>query len=63
MHLIPSIASSASIKSVDDIQEDVSKVEEKPIDNPEPLQKPETPKKEQVKAKKYVEQKMEEPNL
>ena len=61
MHLIPSIASSASIKSVDDIQEDVRKVEEKPIDNPEPLQKPETPKEEQVKVEKYVEQEMEEP--
>lgn len=61
MHLIPSVASTASIKSVDDIQEDVRKVEEKPIDNPEHSNKPETPKEEQVKAEKYVEQKMEEP--
>lgn len=61
MHLIPSVASIASTKSIDNIQEDVRKVEEKPIDNPEPLQKPETPKEEQVKAEKYVEQKMEEP--
>ena len=60
MHLIPSIASSASIKAIDDIQEDVRKVEEKPIDKPEPLQRPETPKK-QVKAEKCVEQEKEEP--
>ena len=61
MHLIPSVASIASTKSIDNIQENVHKVEEKPIDNPEPLQKPETPKEEQVTAEKYVEQIMEEP--
>ncbi|MFQ5686326.1 MAG: TonB family protein [Candidatus Scalindua sp.] len=61
MHLVPSVASSASRKSINDKQEDVRKIEEKPIDNPEPLQEPEIPNQEQVKAEKHMEQKMEEP--
>jgi len=56
MHLIPSVASTASIKSIDNIQEDVSELEEKPIENPEPLQEPEASEDEQVKAEKYVKQ-------
>ncbi|OHB48234.1 MAG: hypothetical protein A2106_01645 [Planctomycetes bacterium GWF2_40_8] len=61
MHLVPSAASVASAKSNDDIQEDVSKLEENPIANPEPLQKPETPDEKQVKVEKYVKQTKEEP--
>jgi len=61
MHLIPSVASTASVKSIDNIQEDVSELEEKPIENPEPLQEPEASEDEQVKAEKYVKQTKEEP--
>ena len=35
MHLVPSVASTASAKSIDDIRKDVHKVEEKKIDNPD----------------------------
>jgi len=61
MHLIPSIASSTSIKSIDDRQEDDYKVEEQITGNPEPLQKPENPKEEQIRIEKNVERRMEEP--
>ena len=60
MHLIPSVASIASTKSIDNIQEDVRKVEEKPIDNPEPLKKTETPEEKQVKVENKVVQQEKE---
>ena len=60
MHLIPSIASTASTKSINDTQKNVYKVEEKIVDDPEPLQKPEIPKKEQVKVEEKVEHKKQE---
>ncbi len=55
MHLVPSVASSASMKSINDKQ-----VEEKKIDNPQPIKKPEIPKKEQVQVEQKVEQKRQE---
>ncbi|MBT3354212.1 MAG: TonB family protein [Candidatus Scalindua sp.] len=60
MHLVPSVASTASTKSFDNIKEEVQEVEEKIIDNPEPVKKTETPKKEQVKVEEKVEYKQEE---
>ncbi len=54
MHLIPSVASIASTKSNEDIQEDVRKVEEKPIEIPEPLEKIETPDEKHVKVENKV---------
>ena len=59
MHLVPSVASTASTKSINNTQENVQKVEKK-IDNPEPVKKPEIPKKEQVKVEEKVEQKRQE---
>jgi len=56
MHLIPSVASTASTKSIDNMQEDVRKVEDKIIENPEPLKKPETPDEKQVKVESKVVQ-------
>jgi TonB family protein len=41
MHLVPSVASSAFKKSINDKQEDVHKVEEKKLDNPKPVRMPE----------------------
>ncbi len=43
MHLVPSAASTASTKSINDLQED-HKVEEKTVEKPKPLQKTESPK-------------------
>lgn len=43
MHLVPSVASTASTKSINDMQE-VHKVDEKVIENPKSLQKTEDPK-------------------
>lgn len=60
MHLIPSVASTASIKSIDNIQKDVRKVEEQPIDNSEPLKKTETPVEKQVKVENKVVQQEKE---
>ncbi|MFQ5964512.1 MAG: energy transducer TonB [Candidatus Scalinduaceae bacterium] len=60
MHLIPSIASIASTESVNDIQEDVHKIEEKAVENPKPLQKQENPKGERVKVEENIEQKQKE---
>ena len=54
MHLVPSVASTASTKSIDDIREEVHKVEEKKIDNPEPVKKPEKPKVAPVTSAKPV---------
>ncbi len=56
MNLIPSVASTASIKSFDNIKEEVQKVEEKKIENPEPVKKPEVPKKEQIKVEEKIVQ-------
>jgi protein TonB len=60
MKLVPSVASTASIKSVDDTQKKIKKIEEKIIDNPKPVAKPEILKKEQVKVEERVEHKKEE---
>jgi len=51
MHLVPSVASTASTKSIEEIQEDIHKVEEKKI---------ETLKKEQVRVEESVIHKKEE---
>jgi len=56
MNLVPSVASTASTKSIVDTKEDTRKVKEKPIDNPEPLNKPKTPQEEQVKVENKVVQ-------
>jgi protein TonB len=60
MNLVPSVASTASIESINDIQKNIQKVEEKIIDNPEPVTKPEILKKEQVKVEKRVVQEKQE---
>ncbi len=54
MHLVPSVASTASTKSINDIKEDVHKVEEKKIDNPEHVKKPEKLKVGSVTSTKPV---------
>ena len=58
MNLIPSVASTASIKSFDNIKEEVQEVEEKKIENPEPVKKTEIPKKEQIKVEEKIVQKI-----
>jgi len=60
MHLVPSVVSTASTKSIDDIQKEDHKEEEKKIDNPEPVKKPEIPKKEQIKVEEKIVQKVEQ---
>ncbi len=60
MHLVPSVASTASTKAIDDIQEEVHKEEERKSDNPEPVKKPEIPKKEQIKVEEKIVQKVEQ---
>jgi len=59
MHLVPSIASTASTKAIDDIQEEVHKEEEK-SDSLEAVKKPEIPKKEQIKIEERIVQKVEQ---
>ena len=54
MHLVPSVASTASAKSIDDTREDVHKVEEKKIDDSQPVKKPEKQKAASVTAAKPV---------
>jgi protein TonB len=61
MNLVPSAASTASTKSVNDLQED-HKVEEKMIDSPKPVEKPEKTIKKQVKVEDVVVQKVKEIN-
>ena len=58
MNLVPSVASTASIKSINDTQKNIQKVEEKIIDNPEPAKKLKIVKKEQVKVEEKVIQKI-----
>jgi TonB family protein len=58
MNLVPSVASTASIKSINDTQKNIQKVEEKIIDNPEPVTKPEILKKEQIKVEEKIVQKI-----
>ncbi|MBC8553300.1 MAG: energy transducer TonB [Candidatus Brocadiales bacterium] len=60
MYLVPSVASTASTKSIDNIKEEVHKIEEKKIDNPEPVTKPEILKIEQVKVEEKVVQEKQE---
>ena len=54
INLVPSVASTASAKSINDIKEDIQKVEEKKIDNPEPVKKPEKRKVASVTSAKPV---------
>ena len=58
MNLVPSVASTASIKSINETQKNIQKVEEKKIDNPEPAKKPKIVKKGQVKGEEKVIQKV-----
>ena len=59
MNLVPSVASTASIKSIN-TQKNVQKVEEKKIDNPQPVKKPQIIEKEQVKVEEEVKKENEE---
>ncbi len=60
MNLVPSIASIASAESTNDVKKNIQNVEEKRIENPEPVKKPEIPQKKQLKAEKRVVQKVEQ---
>ena len=59
MNLVPSVASTASIKSIN-TQKNVQKVEEKKNDNPQPVKKPQIIEKEQVKVEEEVKKENEE---
>ena len=62
MNLVPSVASTASIKSIN-TQKNVQKVEEKKIDNPQPVKKPQIIEKEQVKVEEEVKKENEEKEI
>jgi TonB family protein len=62
MNLIPSVASTASIKSIN-TQKNVQKVEEKKNDNPQPVKKPQIIEKEQVKVEEEVKKENEEKEI
>ncbi|ODS32392.1 MAG: Gram-negative bacterial tonB protein, partial [Candidatus Scalindua rubra] len=57
LHLIPSAASVASTKSINDISKDVKQIEEQTIEDHKPLQEPINSKQEQNKVKNNVVQK------
>ena len=57
MNLVPSVASTASIKSIN-TQKNIQKVEEKKIDNPQPVKKPQIIEKEQIKVEEEIVQKI-----
>ena len=59
MNLVPSVASTASIKSIN-TQKNVQKVEEKKNDTPQPVKKPQIIEKEQVKVEEEVKKENEE---
>jgi TonB family protein len=54
MNLVPSVASTASIKSVNNTQKNVQKVKEKKIDNSQPIKKPQIIEKEQIKVEEEI---------
>lgn len=60
MNLVPSVESTASTKSFNNIKEDVQEVEENKIDNPRHVTKPEIPNQELVKVEEKVEKKKQE---
>ena len=62
MNLVPSAASTASIKSIN-TQKNVQKVEEKKNDNPQPVKKPQIIEKEQVKVEEEVKKENEEKEI
>jgi TonB family protein len=62
MNLVPSVASTASIKSIN-TQKNVQKVEEKKNDNPQPVKKPQIIEKEQVKVEEEVKKENEEKEI
>ena len=59
MNLVPSAASTASIKSIN-TQKNVQKVEEKKIDNPQPVKKPQIIEKGQIKVEEKIVQETKE---
>ena len=59
MNLVPSVASTASIKSIN-TQKNVQKVEEKKIDNPQPVKKPQIIEKGQIKVEEKIVQETKE---
>ncbi len=54
MHLVPSAASTASKKSINDKQEDIHKVEERKIENPQPVRKLQIVEKEQIEVEEKI---------
>ena len=62
MNLVPSVASTASIKSIN-TQKNVQKGEEKKNDNPQPVKKPQIIEKEQVKVEEEVKKENEEKEI
>ncbi len=62
MNLVPSVASTASIKSIN-TQKNVQKVEGKKNDNPQPVKKPQIIEKEQVKVEEEVKKGNEEKEI
>ena len=59
MNLVPSVASTASIKSIN-TQKNVQKVEEKKNDNPQPVKKPQIIEKGQIKVEEKIVQETKE---
>ena len=59
MNLVPSVASTASIKSIN-TQKNIQKVEEKKIDNPQPVKKPQIIEKGQIKVEEKIVQETKE---
>jgi len=59
MNLVPSAASTASIKSIN-TQKNVQKVEEKKNDNPQPVKKPQIIEKGQIKVEEKIVQETKE---
>ncbi|MBC8548414.1 MAG: TonB family protein [Candidatus Brocadiales bacterium] len=58
MNLVPSVASTASIKSINNTQKNIQKVEEKKNYKPQPVKKPQIIDKEQIKVEEKVVQKI-----
>ena len=59
MNLVPSVASTASIKSIN-TQKNIQKVEEKKINNPQPVKKPQIIEKGQIKVEEKIVQETKE---
>ena len=56
VNLVPSIASTASIKSINNTQKNAQKVEEKKVNKPQPVKKPQIIDKEQINVEEKVVQ-------